>query len=213
MMSDQFDDERLRRAYAPVLRAASSGHGPDCPSPEALLAASRGEGAERRRLEVLDHALRCAACRPELALLHSVSAPATGGLRLVTARGSSWRRFAPLAAAAAVLLAVGLVTFDGSRQDEDVTRSGAGRIALLAPPSEEVATAGQVTFVWHRVPGAIHYTLEVNANDGTLLFTARSTDTVYTAANLAGGEQRWSVRARMDDGTERRSISRVLRLK
>src|SRR5215218_1172637 len=114
MMSDQFDDEQLRAAYEPSLRGRRADHGASCPSPDALLAAVRGEGAERQRLEVLDHALRCNACRPELALLHSVSGPAAE-LKLVTRQRGSWQRFVPWAAAASIMLAVGLVTVDRLR--------------------------------------------------------------------------------------------------
>jgi hypothetical protein len=217
MMSGRFDDEQLRAAYEPILSASRSAHGPECPSPEALLAATRGEGPEPERLRVLDHALRCPACRPELALLHSVSSPKRD-LRLVPVRASAWRRFVPLAAAASVVLAVGLVTVDRWRQraGEDAVRggvAGASGIALIAPASEHAMSAGPVTFVWHPVAGAIQYALEVDDVDGTVLFTAQGADTVQTVANLSAGERRWFVRARMDDGSERRSVARVLRLR
>lgn len=216
-MSGPFDDEALREAYAPKLRDTSTGHGPRCPSPDALLAAAKGEGPERERLQVLDRALQCAACRRELALLQAVSGSGTGQ-RAASARSSSWRRFVPLAAAASIVLAVGIVSLDRWRQrpDEEIMRTGpggAGEITLIAPASERHAAAKPVTFVWHSVPGAIQYTLEVDTNDGTVLFAARGADTVQTVPNLTAGERRWSVRAHMDDGSERRSVSRVLRMR
>ncbi|HUQ82560.1 MAG TPA: hypothetical protein VM076_15530, partial [Gemmatimonadaceae bacterium] len=133
-------------------------------------------------------------------------------LKLVAAPRHSWRRFVPMAAAAAIVLAVGLAGVDRwrHRDDNEITRGAEGEVALISPV--ESAAAGSVTFVWHRVPGATQYTLEVDAGDGTVLFTARGADTVQTAPNLVAGEHRWSVRARMDDGSERRSVSRSLRV-
>ena len=72
-MSRSFDDEALRAAYEPALRETSTTHGPDCPTETQLFAAVRGEGDEPERLRVLDHALKCPACRRDLALLHAVA--------------------------------------------------------------------------------------------------------------------------------------------
>ncbi len=214
-MSQPFDDEALRAAYAPILDESTTTHGPDCPSEAALLLAVRGEGTEAERLRVLDHALRCAACRRELALLHAV---ATAELRARprAIREISWRRWVPAALAASVVLAVGVAGIGRWRAADDVTRAGgAGGPALVAPANASAVQAGLVRFTWRRLSGATRYTLEVDATDGTVLYTAQTADTTLTAtiAGTSVGEDRWLVRAHMDDGSERRSDTRVLRVR
>jgi hypothetical protein len=212
-MSNRFDDNELRTAYQPRLREARATRGPDCPEPAALLAALNGEGTEAERLHTLDHALSCPACRPELALLHAVSRdPLT---QAGTVSKYTWRRFVPLAAAASIAVVAGIVGIAQWRSTDDETmRGGSGQPALIAPASASSPAAGPVTFVWHRVEGALNYRLEVLATDGTVLYSAAAADTTVTAqlGTVQPGEQRWLVRAQMDDGSERSSEMRVLRL-
>ncbi len=160
-MSERFDDEGLRQAYAPRLRRPAA-HGPECPAPDALLAAVRGEGPEAERLRVLDHALSCAACRPELALLHTVSGGAST-TRPVATLPNRWRRLAPLALAASVLIAVGIFGAERflNRNAPEPTRSAGGDAPVLAAPADRAALSdGTVGFAWHPMPGALRYTLE-----------------------------------------------------
>ena len=42
-MTERFDDEQLRVAYAPLLRQRKAEHGSACPTPDALLAAISGK--------------------------------------------------------------------------------------------------------------------------------------------------------------------------
>jgi hypothetical protein len=210
-MNDRFSDEELRAAYVPKARTKRA-RGQDCPSPEALLAALRGEGEEAERLRVLDHALQCDACRPELALLHGVSgasgAPA-GRLPL------SWQRFIPVAAAASIVL-VALVGLNQFLNREGVLRgSGSSDVVLVAPASNATISADSTRFLWHSVPGAIRYTLEAAAADGTIIASSETTDTTLVVKLVPAnhGELRWWIKASMDDGSERRSEPRVLRLK
>lgn len=215
-MSEYFDDGALRAAYAPRLRERATTDRAECPGEDALLAAIRGEGSEAERLRVLDHALQCSACRPELALLRAVTGPEARERPVV--RIESWRRFVPAAAAAGILLAVGLFGIDRWRErgDSGITRApmNAGAPALIAPSSGSVLGAGPVTFVWHPVTGARQYTVEVSTADGTSVFTSSTADTVIAAplGGAAHGELRWWVRAHMDDGAELRSEARVVRV-
>lgn len=226
-MTDSFDDDALRAAYASSIRGSDTDHRADCPSPEALLAASRSEGTEEERLHTFDRALACAACRSELALLQSVSGGGTA-LRLVSAHDArtgtsrdipgrqSWKRFAPFAAAASIIIAVGSIGVSQwrAKTNAEVTRgTGASTdITLVSPAETSAIAAGNVTFIWRSTPGVLRYTLEVDTPDGTVLVTATSKDTIQTVRNLTAGERRWSVRAAMDDGSVRRSVSRALRL-
>jgi hypothetical protein len=210
-MSEPFGDDELRAAVARA-GGPDAQHRADCPSPDALLAAIRGEGPEAERLDVLDRALRCAACRREMALLHAVS----GSAAPARALPSAWRRFAPVALAATLLLAVGIVARTQWRQPDDTTRDvGSDLPALIAPAASAVADTGLVTFVWRPVPGALRYTLEILSANGGILFTGATADTVLVARmdTLARGEQRWWVQARMDDGTSHHSVIRPLRLR
>jgi hypothetical protein len=204
-MNQPFNDDQLRAAYQPTRQ-----RGPDCPSPEALLAAARGEGPEAERIRVLNHALSCAGCRPELALLSAVAEPAR---RSVSLTDRLRRSAIPIALAASVVLAVGIVSFV-RRNETETVRGGTSDVVLASPTNGHRVGNEVVTFVWRPVVGALRYTLEVSAADGSIIHTAQTTDTVSVgpAPRLAPGEQRWWVRAQMDDGSERRSETRVLRV-
>jgi hypothetical protein len=244
-MSDRFGgsaplgDDALRAAYADVHVGGPGGaHGADCPGPDALLAAARGAGDEAERLRLLDIALRCASCRRELALLHALSEPprprgehgsedhVVGDLavRRLAVRGRGWGggRLVPLAAAASLLLVAGVFGVGRWRAgvdstDEPVRAAGTpgGDVVLVGPAAGATFTRASVPFAWHAVPGAFSYTLEVDAADGAVLYSARTADTALVAplGSVAPGEHRWSVRARLGDGSERRSESRPLRLR
>ena len=213
-MNDRFTDEELRAAYTARPNQHARKHGRDCPSPEALLAALRGEGSEEERLRVLDHALKCDACRPELALLRSVSGAAEEKSSAAPAP-RTWRRFAPMAAAAMIVLALGVVSVTQFlNRGTNVMRGEANAVALITPPRAAVVSPASASFVWHRVPGALRYTLEVDAADGTVMMNTMTTDTarvVRLSANT--GDARWWVRAHMDDGTEKRSEAREIRIR
>ena len=215
-MSEQWSEDDLRTAYAPAAREKDAGHRADCPSGDALLAALRGEGPEGDRLRILDAALTCEACRRELALLRAVAiAPARGSSG---ASSRTWRRFVPLAAAASIVFVVGIIGIARWRQgqsDDVVRASNANGPVLLAPASGSTVQAGQVTFRWRSVPNALRYTLELSAADGTVLGSTRTADTVIAVSVPAAprGEHRWWVRAHMDNGSERRSETRLMRVR
>jgi hypothetical protein len=207
-MTEPFQENELRAAWQPAADGPLPAHRPDCPSPEALLAAIRGEGAPAERMAVLDRALTCDACRREMALLRSVSEPKPAVAR------TGWQRMGPLALAASLLLAVGVYAVNRWRGDDTVRDGSAGEPALISPAAGD-AGSGSVRFVWHPVPGALRYTMEVFAQDGTVLYSATTPDTVLAAPldSLARGEHRWWIGARMDDGTDRHSEMRAIRLR
>jgi len=212
-MSSHFDDDALRAAYEPALRESTTRHGPDCPTESELLSAVRGAGDEAERLRVLDHALKCPACRRELALLHAVSSGETRAAPR-TIRDLSWHRW-PVALAASLVLAVGLagVVRLRTRGTEEIMRAGAAAgPVLVAPASGAAVGAGLVRFVWRPIPGVIQYTLEVDATDGTVLFSSPTRDTTFMAPIApTAGDHRWLIRAKLEDGSEKRSETWVLR--
>jgi hypothetical protein len=216
-MSSHFDDEALKAAYKPVLDASTTRHRPDCPTETALLSAVRGEGVEAERLRVLDHALKCPACRREVALLTALSRGETSA-QSRPMKERSWAGWGPGALAASLVLAAGVASVARlrTRGAEDITRAGgAAGPVLVTPANGEAVRTGLVRFVWRPVADVIQYTLEVDAPDGTVLVSSQTRDTMFTApiAGTAVGENRWLIRAKLQDGTEKRSDTWLLRVR
>jgi hypothetical protein len=198
-MSD-WKDEELRAAYAPLRKEAKAERGPDCPSPES------------ERLKVLDHVFRCAACTREFALLRSVADPSS--LAATTAR----RGFAGTIVRGLIAASVGAIAFLGVRRlvgpGEEPMRGGGGDFALVSPADGGEASASSTLFVWRSSPGALRYTLEVDAPDGTVAYTTETADTTASATfSLMQGEYRWWVLAKLNDGSEKRSEVRAVMLR
>jgi len=184
----------------------------DCVSPEEILALIRREGAEARRLEVLDHVMSCQACHREFELLRALESAGarSGGPTEVR---SLTRRLAPLALAASLILAVGVGLLVRDRNQRGDTTRGAG-LVLLAPPTE-IAPSESITFVWRPVAGAERYRIELLNQAGTVVFTQLSLDTSLTVtARLLEPDSayRWWVRD-ATPGAQRSSVLRPLRIR
>ena len=226
-------DERLQDLYARVLArsttATRAAHGRErCVTPEELLGLVRREGPEERRLQVLDHIMACDVCRGEFELLRSIegagsaveAAEAAPDIPRIGARGG-WRRLAPLALAASVLLAVGLSiglqrSWFGSTDGSGVMRGAADEVTALAPAGE-IRPEAPITFAWRPVPGARRYGVEVLDLGGELEYADSTTDTVLvmreTGRLTPGAEYQWWVRASLDAGAQARSTPRRFRLR
>jgi hypothetical protein len=212
-------DQRLRDLYSRGIEAR--GLSDQCPPAEALLALVQREGAEAQRLETLDHAMACAGCRSELALLHAIEkAGRTPGEQKETTRvrlkQPALPRYIALALAASLVLAIGLGPARWLWQGETAgpTRGGAPELTLLAPVPGAIAEM-PVTFVWRPSPGARDYTVEVLTLAGTLSFTGKTSDTMLVASSvdaLVPGEYQWWVRARSANDVELRSQMRYFRI-
>ena len=212
-MASELTDERLRELYSRAVQARRDPARASCPSPDALLALARREGSEQDRLTVLDHAMACPACRADFELLRSIETArrvdADAGARHIR-----WRRPVGVALVTALAAALALFAVLGPWQRSrarDVYR-GSADVEVISPPADASGT-GPFTFVWHPVPGARRYVLEVLTPDGSLRATTETTDTTVTlgGAVLGTGDYRWSVRARLDGG-EQRSPARRLRV-
>jgi hypothetical protein len=217
-MDERLADERLRELYGGALEARETAGRQRCPSSEAILALTEREGPEAQRLETLDHVMACAGCRRELDLLRALEEAGvrTAGTRR-TAKHSEWTRYLPLALAASLVLAVGLVL--GQRYWQpyapEVMRGPAAEVTLLAPATE-ANTGAPLVFAWKPLPGARRYAVEVLTEDGAAILRAETADTllvVATSRALLPGKYQWWVRATVADGTERRSGMRRLRLR
>lgn len=169
---------------------------PGCPTPEALGAVVLRSGSDADRLVTLDHVMQCADCRAEFELLRAVHAgrPRT--------RRPLWQ---PLAAAAVVLFLVG---FGVWRVRHGAERPGPFRgesvaLSLVAPHPGETLYALPI-FVWHSIPNAVTYRVEVVDGNGELVFETTTADTTasvpHTLALSAGVPYRWWVRAQTRAG-------------
>jgi len=197
-----------------------------CPTPDAMLALVRGEGDEEERLATLDHVTACDECSSEFELLRAIdraSSESASGIASERAdvvpmrRRASWRRYAPFALAASLVVAIGVSVLnrDAGRDARDVTRGDLTTVTLIAPPTE-VQAGAPLEFVWRSFPDALRYELEVLDAAGNVAYSAITSDTMVTAADATltpGRYYRWWVRARTGGGDQRVSEIRRLRVR
>jgi hypothetical protein len=185
---------RLQELYAQALARRSAAGTVECVSPDDLLALVRRQGAESRRLAVLDHVMGCNPCRRELDLLRALEAAGAESARV--SKPGRGQRLMPLALAASLLLAVGIgLAVRNRAQLSDTPRGGTG-IVLLAPPTE-VAPGKPITFVWRPIPGARSYRVEILDGKDATLFAGQTADTtlLWSGEQLRpGSTYRWWVR-------------------
>lgn len=207
-------DERLRDLYQHAIAARAPGTRADCPSAERLLALARREGSEAERLHTLDHTMSCGDCMRELELLRVIE-KAGGRIAGPTAgvhreRSVSWRRAAPLALAASLVLAVSLVVRERGRDaGEDRARGADSTLALHTPGDATLSTRDSLSVAWAPVSGATRYVVEVLDDGGRTVLSEPATDTVLVVRDLGrltpGREYRWWVRAQTLGGGQRSS--------
>jgi len=210
---ERVDEKRLRDLYDRMLDTRDATDRMRCSSPESLLAVVRRDGPEGERLATLDHVMACGDCARELELLRAIE---DAGAR--TVRAAPWRRYAPFALAASVLLAVGIGVLRRDTQpgNDDVVRGSSG-VTLVAPHNDARMGAGSVLFAWRPVAGAVRYELEVLDTTGAVRFAATTPDTSVALTDVnrlpAGVEYRWWVRAIDAAGAQRVSAIRPLRVR
>lgn len=196
-------DEDLRDAYQENLRSPSDRAA--CPAPEELKALVERAGGEDARLQTLDHVMACVPCREEFDLLMAVA----------VSRPEP-RRWMPLLSAAAVILAVGAgswMAFHPGDRVEPVRGAEAG-VDLVAPgDGAEVDAAPEL--VWHAVPEANRYRVEVLDGAGRAVWMVETRDSTarVPAGELSAGGYRWWVQALLGDGTQAASAIRPFRLR
>ncbi len=213
------NDDELRSAYAALRRERAQRPTAAQPAIDAMRAALDGELPAQERERVLEEAITSGASA-QLALLQAAQVAASGALptsaTVGTARSS--RRWWSLAAAAALVLAVGVPLATRSPNDA-VTRfrSGAasGAPQLIAPASGAVLSAAQ-RFVWSAVPASTSYTLELlDANGRTVTQLVASDTTVMLGPTVTDVDRArttgWWVTVATVDGRRTRSELRLTR--
>jgi hypothetical protein len=189
-------DSELREIYTRALTSRTTDRA-DCPAPEAIEALVARRGSEEERLATLDHVMSCAACTKEFELLRAIHAAEA---RERPRRNITWL------VAAAVLIVAGSLTLTRVQPPANPTRGG-------SIPSD-IPLVGTVNhaLVWHPVPDAVRYDVEIVDQLGATVFSARTSDTTAAVpADLPNTSLNWWVRATLRDGSERRSAIVSLR--
>jgi hypothetical protein len=194
-------DAELRDIYTRSLTSRAPSRA-TCPSPEAIEALVAQTGSEASRLTTLDHVMSCAACTQEFELLRAIHAAE----RVNAGAARPRRSVTPWLAAAVVVIAAGALTL------AQLQRSGSN--PTRGASSSDIALVGAVSgsLVWHAIPDAVRYEVEIVDASGTTIFHARVADTTAALPSpLPSAPVSWWVRATLRDGSERRSAIVPLR--
>jgi hypothetical protein len=195
-------DPDLASVYASLLRGRTDARAA-CPPLEAVQALAATDGHDPSRLEQLDHVMACASCMGEYEMLRAVrvagEAPQSRGTRR-----------SPFVLPAVGLIAASLLVFAITRREPDADRvRGRTDAVEFVTPAAVVSRADSLHLVWHAVPQASAYEVELLTPDGTVLFTTTTPDTALRVApdvvpaNVSVVE--WLVLARRADGNVLRS--------
>lgn len=193
------NDDELRREYQRATAITPLGEHPD---PEKLAALVSGEMAEAERFALLEHVLRCPACKPELELLRA----ANEGARAAE-RHTLPSRWMALAAAALILVGIGALVMRGQRAvvPVDVMRGGHAAVSVIEPFTGSTI-AKPVRLTWHAMDGAKSYSVELLSTKGNVIAAWTTSDTTIAVGDSigisAGSTYDMWVRAMLSDRTE-----------
>ncbi|HEX3556959.1 MAG TPA: hypothetical protein VIA62_27355 [Thermoanaerobaculia bacterium] len=201
---------KLRAAF--TAPATASPPSEDCPSPETIWAAVRGELPPQALREVVDHTARCAACAEDWRLAVEVDRQAAAQTKTAPEKVIVGRfgRFRPLVAAAA--LAAGLLVAVGVYRQAIVPSQPIYRetqqtqVRSLLPAGQALPRQAAV-LRWTPLAGAASYDVSVSTEDLRQVATAQG----QTAAQYrlppaalaglpAGARLLWQVDALFPDG-------------
>ncbi len=171
MNQDTQELARLRAAFTAPAAAAPAPE--DCPPPETLWAAVRGELPPQALREVVDHTARCEACAEDWRLAVEVERQAasrteTAPGKVIVGRFGAFGRWRPVAAAAA--LAAGLLVAVGIYREAIVPaqptyrESQQAQIRSLLPAGQALPRQTAV-LRWTPLAGAASYDVSVSTED------------------------------------------------
>jgi hypothetical protein len=191
-------DDDLRSAYGALPRDP----GP-CPSPEQLTALAIGEMLEPERSRLADHVVACARCAADWRILSETNCDLAPQPR----RGIRW--FA-LAAAAAVLVVVGLLVIRPSApRPEAVRGKGAASESAVVPKAGSRLDAPPREFAWTPPAGASSHRLRLFDASGRRVWESeplvepKATLPEAVGAALPDGPYFWTVDVETAAGAEK----------
>jgi hypothetical protein len=201
------NDHDLQRAYRRI--AARQPRGPTCLSADDLDRLARRDAPQEMLVKGLDHVMACPQCLREFELLRAVRAAAGADRPIPGLASKTW----VWQTAAVVLLGLGVATvaplFRKRGPAEDPSRGADSTVGLIEP----TAMAGApLRFVWHPVPGALSYDVEILDEADQPVAGATVADTVWSPADsvklIPGQSYRWWVAATTGAGAEIRALPR-----
>jgi anti-sigma factor RsiW len=208
------NDQELTRWRAAFTSPAVEAPAPeDCPAPETIWAAVRGELPPHELREVVDHTARCEACAEDWRLAVEVDRQGaeqvqTAPGKVIVGRFGRWRpAFAAAALAAGLLVAVGVYREAIVPTQPPTYREGeATQVRSLLPAGQALPRQGAV-LRWTPLAGAVSYDVSVSTEDLRQVASAQGrTATEYrlpeaSLAGLpAGAKLLWQVEAVFPDG-------------
>jgi hypothetical protein len=200
-------DDQLRDLYREALERRRPEERSACPAPDRLLALADGRLSEADAAAIADHAMACAFCRDDYALLRSIAQSRPAPV---------WSRHPYLAIAASVVLIASVATMWRVAQPRDeVNVRGVANEVQLVPPSTRGGEP--ITLIWRSVAGVSRYAVEILDSTGTPRYAATAMDTMLVVPDSVrltpSIEHRWWVRAMFADGREVRSAVATFRIR
>lgn len=195
--------EEIRQRYqAALARRVDPAPGVSLEQLEALVAHRLPEA---EALALLDRVMADDGLRREYEMLRSVHVASIASRPM-----QWWRPVLAVAASLALVVTIGALMRAGGGPAGTVR--GDPRAELLALPAPGAVAALPATLVWHAVPGARSYRVEVLDPDGAVLHARETRDTfaVVGTADVPAGVAQWWVEVRFTAGAER-SVLRPVR--
>ena len=163
---NRLDLEALRRAFAAEGPPADAA-GEDCPHPERLWAAVRGELPDAERDALLDHVAVCAACAEDWRLAAELARERRAGEAPVVPLRRPWTRqvrfLVPAAAAACLLVVVGVV-FEERREERQTFAMRGDEQGAIRPLVAGALPRERCLLRWEGPEGAL-YDVRVTTDD------------------------------------------------
>lgn len=220
-----FEDQRHARWRRALLESADGAlPTSNCPRPERLWAASRGELSPEQVHSLLDHVAECALCSRALGLARQLGAQLEENLPIETGAASEARRstwYLPAAAALAATLAIiaGVRWYQPRVPGGSEFREPAAYQPMSLIDEAEPLSRDHCLLRWSAGPEGTRYSVEVADEDFRVVAAARDLETeefLVPAGALeglpSGARLFWRVEAHMIIGTREKSVTYTHRL-